>query len=120
MSASELFQLPSSYAQIEQEHLSYEESIKIIDIYNSMYNDNLSKQEKISNLKKLLDMFFGYEDIYMKKLLCLIYFSILNTTFAYSIIQENERFRKVVFEKYEEFINLPDQDFVEALKIRRI
>ncbi len=85
-----------------------------------MHNNNFTRKEKLNNIKKLLNLF---DNIYVrdkKRLLCLVVFSILNTSFGHSIIQENEKFRKVVFEKYEDFINDSNQDFVEALKIRKI
>ncbi len=85
-----------------------------------MYNDNFARKEKLNNIKKLLNLFDNIYGQNKKRLLCLVVFSILNTTFGRSMIQENEKFRKVVFEKYEDFINDSNQDFVEALKVRKI
>ncbi len=119
MSISDLLQLPTTYAQIEHTFFSREKSELLIMLYNSMYNANLEKKDKITNIKKILDMFY-LSDENCKKLLCLVMFSVLNTSFGISLIQENEKFRQVVFDKYQEFIGLSDQDFVEALKIRKI
>ena len=54
----------------------------------------------------------------------LVLFCMLNTTFGYSIIQENEKFRKCIFNKYEEFIKeedeQPDHHFINLLKTKKI
>ena len=120
MYISVLLQFPTSFVQVEQTSFSNALSSELIDIYNSMHNNNFTRKEKLNNIKKLLNLF---DNIYVrdkKRLLCLVVFSILNTSFGHSMIQENEKFRKVVFEKYEDFINDSNQDFVEALKIRKI
>jgi hypothetical protein len=120
MSISALLQFPTSFVQLEQTAFSNEMSSKLIDIYNSMYNDNFTRSEKINNIKKILNI---CNEMYVqdkKRLICLVVFSMLNTAFGRSIIQENEKFREIVFDKYEDFINDSNQDFVEALKIRKI
>lgn len=120
MLLTEIFQLPQSYNMIELLIFNQDDSIEIINIYNSMYNDNLSKEEKIRYIKKAMDMMLKCHTESGKKFFCLVIFSILNTPFGYKIIQENERFRRTVNDKYNQFIDIDDQDFTEALRIRKI
>ena len=47
-------------------------------------------------------------------------FSIFQTLFGRSIIQENEKFRIIVFNKYEAFIEENDDIFVEEINKRKI
>ena len=120
MLVSEYLQLPG-YSQIEEELFSRDESLELIKIYDMM-NIEINDEEKIKNIKILL--FKINTSIYKKrKIMCLVLFCILNTSFGYSLIQRIEKFRKIIFNKYEEFILLEqsdDQHFVDVLKSKKI
>jgi len=85
-----------------------------------MHNQTLAREEKKSNIKKVLNMWENAFESEKKKIICLLMFSIFQTPFGCSIIQESERFREVIFGRYELFITDNDQDFVEAMRERRV
>ena len=121
MLVTEYLQLPG-YTQIEEELFSINESLELINMYDIM-NSIFSKDEKLLNINMLIKKYtvvFGIK----KKIMILVLFCMLNTTFGYSIIQENEKFRKCIFNKYEEFIKeedeQPDHHFINLLKTKKI
>jgi len=85
-----------------------------------MYSQSLSRTDKISNIKNILNICQDARGTDRKKIICLVVFSILQTSFGRSLVQENERFRKVVFDRYKLFMGEDDQEFVEALRNRSI
>lgn len=120
MLVSEFLQFPNKFLQIEANLFSDKESLNLINLYQSMFNQNLTRVDKISNIKEILNICGNAIGKERKKIICLLTFSILQTSFGRSLIQENERFRQVVFGRYDLFMTEDDQDFVEAMKDRRI
>ncbi len=120
MIVSEFLQFPNKFVQIEANLFSDNESTNMIHSYRSMSDQNLSRTDKISMIKEILNICGNSVGKERKKIICLLTFSILQTPFGRSLIQENERFRKVVFDRYDLFISEDDQDFVEAMRERRI
>ena len=119
MSVTQYLQIPG-YLEIEEKLFSFDESMELISIYDSMKCDNITRKEKLDNIKILMTQF---SDVHQKnKILCLVLFSMLNTTFGYSLIQEFEKFRNVISIKYNEFIQdqQSDQHFIEILKSKKI
>ena len=120
MSVSEFLNLPSKFIQNEKLLFDSNESSNLINLYQSMDNQQLSKYQKIKEIEEILhfcEISIGRE---RKKIICLVMFCALHTSFGRSIIQENEEFRMVVFNRYEDFMNEPDQIFVEAIRQLRI
>ena len=118
MSVTKYLQI-SGYLEIEKQLFSFDESLDLILIYDSM-NCDIPRKEKLDNIKILMTKF---SDVSQKnKILCLVLFSMLNTTFGYSIIQEFEKFRNAVSNKYYEFLQeqQSDQHFIEILKSKKI
>jgi hypothetical protein len=118
MSVTKYLQIPG-YLEIEKQLFSFDESLDLILIYDSM-NCDIPRKEKLDNIKILMTKF---SDVSQKnKILCLVLFSMLNTTFGYSIIQEFEKFRNAVSNKYYEFLQeqQSDQHFIEILKSKKI
>ena len=120
MLVSEFLQFPNKFVQIEGNLFTGNESCEFINLYQSMHHQTLSREEKMSNMKKVLNICQNAVGTERKKIICLLTFSILQTPFGRSLIQENERFREVVFGRYKLFMTENDQDFVEALRDRRI
>jgi hypothetical protein len=120
MLVTEILQLPQSFNIIESVLFDENESNEIINIYNNMYNDNLTRTEKIRDIQKVMNKMANCYTRNEKKFYCLIIFSILNTPFGYQIIQDNDKFRETVFSKYKEFIDMDDLEFTEALRSRKI
>jgi hypothetical protein len=120
MSITEYLQFPG-YVQLEYELFTSYESIELVNIYNIFTDPNINRPEKIQNIKKLLDKIQDTSNIDKRKIIVLTVFSIINTPFGYSLLQENEKYRQVVFNKYEQFIQeQTDQLFIEYLKTVRI
>jgi len=116
------------YATIEEELFSFDESMQLISIYDSINCDNITRKEKFDYIKILMTQFSGVStqkkkiSTQKKKILCLVFFAMLNTTFGYSVIQKFEKFRNTVSIKYNEFIQdqQSDQHFIEILKSKKI
>lgn len=119
MLVSEMLQFPIKFRQIESELFTSNESSHLFYLYQSMYDPNLTKSNKISYMKKVINMCDNVPKN-GKKIICLLMFYLLKTEFGRSILQENSKFRIVVFERYEELMKEDDQDFVEAMKLLRI
>ena len=85
-----------------------------------MNNPQLSRHQKINEIEEILhicEISIGREK---RKIICLLMFSVLQTDFGRSIIQEDKKFRDAIFERYEDFMTNTDQIFVEAIRERRI
>jgi len=110
------------YVQLEYELFTSYESIELVDVCNTFTDPNINRSEKIQNIKKLLEKVQETSNIVKRKIIILTVFSILNTPFGYSLLQENEKYRQVVFNKYEKFIQeeQTDQLFIEYLTPMRI
>lgn len=119
MLVSEILQFPVKFRQIESDLFTRDESTHLFDLYQSMYDANLTRSNKISCMKKVLIICDNVPKD-GKKIICLLMFHLLKTEFGCSIIQESEKFRVVVFERYEELMKEDDQDFVDAMKLLRI
>jgi hypothetical protein len=121
MSITEYLQF-SGYVQLEYELFTSYESIELVDICNIFTDPNINRSEKIQNIKNLLNKVQETSNIVKRKIIILTVFSILNTPFGYSLLQENYKFRQVVFYKYDKFMSeeQTDQIFIEYLKTVKI
>jgi len=119
MLVSEVLQFPIKFRQIESELFTCDESTHLFYLYQSMYDPNLTRSNKISYMKELINMFDNVPKN-GKKIICLLIFYVLKTEFGRSLLQENDKFRVIVFSRYEEFITEDDQDFVDAMQLLRI
>ena len=120
MRLSQFLQFPPKFLENENLLFNENESLNLINLYKSMNNSQLTKSQKIDKIKEILRIClvsFGKE---RKKIICLLMFSVLQTAFGRSIIQEDERFRQVVFDRYELFITENDQDFIDTMFRLRI
>ena len=120
MLVSEFLQFPNKFIEIEANLFSDKETSNMIHSYQSMFEQNLSRADKISIMKEILKSCENVIGKERKKIICLLTFSILQTPFGRSLIQENERFREVVFGRYELFLTEDDQDFVEGMRERKL
>jgi hypothetical protein len=121
MLITEYLQFPG-YVQLEYELFTSYESIELVDIYNMFTDPNIDRPEKLINIKNLLNKVQETSNIVKRKIIILTVFSILNTPFGYSLLQENYKFRQVVFYKYDKFMSeeQTDQIFIEYLKTVKI
>ena len=119
MLVSEILQFPIKFRQIESELFTKDDSSHLCNVYQNMYNPNLTRKHKISCIKEILGMCDNVSKD-GKKIICLLVFYVLKTEFGRSLLQENDKFRVVVFSRYEEFITEDDQDFVDAMQLLRI
>ena len=120
MRVSEFLQFPPKFIENENILFNQNESLNLINLYQSMNNPQLSRQQKINKIAEILrisEFSIGRE---RQKIMCLLVFSIFQTDFGRSIIQSSEIFRKAVFNRYEDFITDTDQIFVEAIYALRI
>jgi len=120
MLVSVLLQFPPKFIDIEDTLFTEYETSNFVQTYQGMLSNNLSKEEKIDKFKNILTLCEPFTSIERKKFICLLAYSILQTSFGCYLLQENEKYRKVVFEKYKEFMTEDDQEFVEALRILKI
>jgi len=120
MRLSEFLEFPSKFIENEKVLFTPNESSDLINLYQSMCNQELTRKEKIQKIKDILNICEISIGIERKKVICLLVFSVLKTEFGRSIIQENNRFREIVFNRYEEFMTINDQDFVSAMIQLRI
>lgn len=120
MLVSEFLNFPTKFIENEKVLFDSNESSNLINLYQSMDNQQLSVSQKLNEIKEILhfcEISIGKEK---KKIICLVMFSIFQTFFGRSIIQGNEKFRIVVFDKYEAFMNENDEIFKEEICKRKI
>lgn len=122
MLVTELLQLPRSYYEIESNAFTQDESLCMIHIYNNICNNSISENIKIRGIMTIMDIWMHHNFQNERKLVCLIVFSVLNTSFGRELIQGNEIFRNAITSKYNEFMNIgaDDQEFIEELSCRNI
>lgn len=120
MRVSEFLNFPPKFIQNEKVLFDSNESSNLINFYQSMENQQLSVSQKINEIIEIIKFCEISKGIEKKKIICLVMFSIFQTLFGRSIIQENEKFRIIVFNKYEAFIEENDDIFVEEINKRKI
>lgn len=121
ITASEYLQF-ESFSQKERDLFTSFESKHMIDSYNSLFDDNLSKNQKMKKIKDIVNLTHNTFGKNRKKILILVIFSMTNTPFGHSLLQEYTKFRDVVFEAYERnyMIGNDDQDFLRELDKKKI
>lgn len=94
------------------------ESYNMVNIYNDILNQNYDYKKKIKKIKTVLNLMDGTYNRNKKKILFLFICYIFSTPFGYSLIQENERLRILILNRYREILQFynDDIDFIEELQ----
>jgi len=112
--------LPEKFINNEKVLFDSNESSNLINCHQSMDNEQLSYYQKLDKIEEILHFCQNSIGKEAKKIICLVMFSIFQTSFGRSIIQNNEKFRIVVFDKYENFMNENDEIFIEEIRKLKI
>jgi NurA-like 5'-3' nuclease len=107
-----------SFIDKEIELFTSTESYNMVITYNNILNENYDYKKKIKKIRTVLKSMDGRYNRNKKKILFLFICYIFSTPFGYSLIQDNERLRILILDRYREILQFynDDIDFIEELR----